>query len=151
MTVMLRFKNVGMSLAMLLLTTAAAAQTGKIVGTVTDASTGDPLPGVNVFIEGTTQGTATGLDGDFVIIGVRPGVYTISASFIGFTTQRKEGVQVSLDLTTTVDFELGEQVMELIRAEMKQRGTAAIVVTHDERITRHCDRTVHIVDGRLAA
>ena len=53
--------------------------------------------------------------------------------------------------TSALDTELGEQVMELIRAEMKQRGTAAIVVTHDERITRHCDRTVHIVDGRLAA
>ena len=53
--------------------------------------------------------------------------------------------------TSALDTELGEQVMELIRAEMKQRGTSAIVVTHDERITHYCDRSVHIVDGRLAA
>ena len=53
--------------------------------------------------------------------------------------------------TSALDTELGEQVMELIRAEMKQRGTAAIVVTHDERITEYCDRTLHIVDGHLAA
>jgi hemin transport system ATP-binding protein len=33
---------------------------------------------------------------------------------------------------------------------MKSRGTAAIIVTHDERITHHADRTVHIVDGRIA-
>lgn len=53
--------------------------------------------------------------------------------------------------TSALDTELGEQVMELIRSEMKQRGTAAIVVTHDERITEYCDRTVRITDGRLAA
>ena len=51
--------------------------------------------------------------------------------------------------TSSLDTELGDQVMDLIRTEMKKRGTAAIVVTHDERITDHCDRTVRIVDGRL--
>ena len=53
--------------------------------------------------------------------------------------------------TSALDTKLGEQVMELIRDEMKSRGTAAIVVTHDERITHYADRTVHIVDGRLDA
>jgi putative ABC transport system ATP-binding protein len=53
--------------------------------------------------------------------------------------------------TSALDTELGQQVMELIRSEMKARGTAAIVVTHDERITSYCDRTVHITDGRLDA
>jgi putative ABC transport system ATP-binding protein len=53
--------------------------------------------------------------------------------------------------TSALDTELGTQVMELIRSEMKQRGTAAIVVTHDERITEYCDRTVHITDGVLTA
>jgi putative ABC transport system ATP-binding protein len=32
---------------------------------------------------------------------------------------------------------------------MKSRGTAAIIVTHDDRITRYADRTVRITDGRL--
>ncbi len=100
-------------LAALLAAGGASAQTtGKIAGRVTDAATGDPLPGVNVLIEGTTQGTATGLDGDYVIIGVRPGVYTVSASFIGFARERKEGVTVNVDLTTTVDFALREEVFE---------------------------------------
>ncbi len=53
--------------------------------------------------------------------------------------------------TSALDTKLGEQVMELIRNEMKSRGTAAIVVTHDERITHYCDRSVHIIDGRLEA
>lgn len=51
--------------------------------------------------------------------------------------------------TSALDTELGAQVMELIRTEMKSRKTAAIVVTHDERITDYCDRTVHITDGVL--
>ena len=51
--------------------------------------------------------------------------------------------------TSALDTKLGEQVMQLIRTEMKTRGTAAIVVTHDERMTHYADRTVHIVDGVL--
>lgn len=53
--------------------------------------------------------------------------------------------------TSALDTEVGAQVMKLIRTEMKSRGTSAIVVTHDERITHFCDRTVHITDGVLQA
>jgi len=51
--------------------------------------------------------------------------------------------------TSALDTKLGDQVVHLIRDEMKARGTAAIIVTHDDRITHYADRTVHIVDGRL--
>lgn len=49
--------------------------------------------------------------------------------------------------TSALDTKLGEQVMELIRDEMHDRGIAAIIVTHDERMTHYADKTVHIVDG----
>ena len=52
--------------------------------------------------------------------------------------------------TSALDTELGDQVVKLIRHEMKSRGTAAIIVTHDERITHYADRLVRIVDGRVA-
>ena len=52
--------------------------------------------------------------------------------------------------TSALDTHLGEQVMELIRSEVKGRGTAAVIVTHDHRVTRYCDRVVSITDGRLA-
>jgi putative ABC transport system ATP-binding protein len=51
--------------------------------------------------------------------------------------------------TSALDSHLGEQVMELIRTEVKGRGTAAVIVTHDTRMTHYADRTVHISDGRL--
>ena len=51
--------------------------------------------------------------------------------------------------TSALDSKLGQQVMELLHREIKQRGVAAIVVTHDERVIDFGDRTVEIVDGRL--
>jgi len=53
--------------------------------------------------------------------------------------------------TSALDSTLGEQVMELVRRQMKERSTAAIVVTHDERVVRFADRTLHISDGHLTA
>ena len=53
--------------------------------------------------------------------------------------------------TSALDSKLGDQVVHLIREEMKSRGTAAIIVTHDDRITHYADRTVHIEDGRISA
>jgi putative ABC transport system ATP-binding protein len=51
--------------------------------------------------------------------------------------------------TSALDTKIGEQVMELIQSEMRSRGTAAIIVTHDTRMTHYADRTVRIVDGVL--
>jgi len=53
--------------------------------------------------------------------------------------------------TSALDTRLGEQVMELIRSEVKRRATAAVIVTHDTRMTHFADRTVEIVDGKLHA
>ena len=53
--------------------------------------------------------------------------------------------------TSALDSKIGAQVMELIRSEMKARNTAAVIVTHDTRMTDYADRTVRIVDGRLDA
>jgi putative ABC transport system ATP-binding protein len=51
--------------------------------------------------------------------------------------------------TASLDSELGRQVMDLLRREVKDRGVAAVVVTHDERLLDYGDRTVEILDGRL--
>lgn len=51
--------------------------------------------------------------------------------------------------TSALDSHLGEQVMRLLVEEVKERGTSAVVVTHDSRITHFADRTLSISDGRL--
>jgi putative ABC transport system ATP-binding protein len=53
--------------------------------------------------------------------------------------------------TSALDTTLGNQVMELIVGEVKARGTAAIIVTHDTRMVHYADRSVQITDGVLAA
>lgn len=51
--------------------------------------------------------------------------------------------------TSALDSKIGEKVVKLIRDEMKARGTSAVIVTHDERVTRYADRTVRIEDGKI--
>jgi len=51
--------------------------------------------------------------------------------------------------TSALDTTLGDQVVKLIRHEMKSRGTAAVIVTHDDRITHYADRVARIIDGRV--
>ncbi len=86
--------------------------TGKIAGTVTDAGTGQTLPGVNVLIAGTTQGTSTDTDGYYYILNLKPGTYSIQASFIGFSLVTVQEVRVQVDKTTVLDIALSEQIIE---------------------------------------
>ncbi len=90
----------------------AQAQTGKIAGQVTEGDTGEPLPGVNVVIVGTTQGTTTNVDGYYSILNLKPGAYAVRASFIGYTPVVVENVRVRIDQTTEIDFELETEVLE---------------------------------------
>lgn len=53
--------------------------------------------------------------------------------------------------TSALDTKLGEEVMQLIREEMRQRRTAAVIVTHDVRMVQYAERVVHITDGLLEA
>jgi hypothetical protein len=122
----------------LLLIDAAAAQHGQIRGTVTDASTGETLPGVNVVIEGTTQGAATDLNGQYVIIGVRPDTYNVLFSFIGYQSVRVEEVRVRIDLSTTIDIQLREEVFE---------GDEIVVTAVRELVQRDLTATTAIISA----
>jgi putative ABC transport system ATP-binding protein len=51
--------------------------------------------------------------------------------------------------TASLDTDLGTQVVQLLAAEIKSRGKAGIMVTHDLRMVEFTDRTVRILDGRL--
>ncbi len=113
-------------LALLAATPAAAQTTGKIAGTVTDA-TGEPLIGVNVRIDGTQRGGTTDIDGTYFMIGVPAGTYDLIATYIGFQTQRVEGVRVTVDRTTTVDFRLSEETLGIEGDEIIVTATRGLV------------------------
>ncbi len=91
----------------------ALAQTGKIVGVVKDAETGQPIIGANVVVEGSSRGAATGLDGDFVILAMQPGTYNVHATSVGYGGVVMSDVVISIDLTTTLEFQLQPSAVEL--------------------------------------
>ena len=92
-------------------TLAIGATTGKIAGVVRDAATGDPLAATNVMLEGTTLGAAADMEGNYFILNVPPGDYTIRANIIGYAVLAVTDVRVSIDRTTTIDFELAQSVV----------------------------------------
>jgi lipoprotein-releasing system ATP-binding protein len=51
--------------------------------------------------------------------------------------------------TGNLDSETGDQVFQLLRRFGERRGTACLVVTHDARLARRCDRIITLVDGRI--
>ena len=79
---------------------------GRIKGKVTDLSTGEALVGANVIVVGSSFGAATDVNGDFVIMNLDAGQYTVKASYLGYQSITITNVRVSLDLTTEVDFQL---------------------------------------------
>jgi outer membrane receptor protein involved in Fe transport len=90
-----------------------AGTTGKLAGRVTDRGSGEPLPFVNVLIQGTNYGAATDLDGNFVILNIPPQTYSVKAQYIGYQPMVVNDVRISIDQTTNVDFQLAETAVEL--------------------------------------
>lgn len=89
----------------------AFAQTGSLSGTVTDESSGETLPGVNVFIPELERGAATNAQGEFTIDDVEYGTYTIRATYVGYATHEQE-VEVDQQ-TVTLDIAMSTGTEEL--------------------------------------
>jgi Fe(3+) dicitrate transport protein len=85
---------------------------GRVEGQVLQEGLGEPLAGVNVYVEGQTLGAATAAAGRFVIASVPPGTHTLVASMLGFETARQE-VTVRSGETTQVTFRLLERPIEI--------------------------------------
>ncbi len=85
---------------------------GKVAGHIEDAGTGEELIGVAVLIEGAGRGTTTDLDGNYVLLNLRPGSYTLVYSYIGYQSQRITDIQVTSGQTTRIDVELSQAIIE---------------------------------------
>ncbi|HUL45087.1 MAG TPA: TonB-dependent receptor [Bacteroidota bacterium] len=101
---------------------ASAQMKSRIVGTVTDAKTGEALVGVNVFLMDTYLGATSDVNGKYFIIGVPVGTYRLQASMLGYTKKIITDVEVSSDRVSTVDITLesGEIQMEAVTIEAKR-------------------------------
>lgn len=90
-------------LSFLFFCTGTFAQSTKVKGTVTDASTGEPLPFVNVWFPGTTVGVTTDFDGNYTIDTRYNVPHTIKVEILGYESQ--EG-RVTIGGFTELDFAL---------------------------------------------
>ena len=117
--------SIGLLLSILILldvNSLSASMNAIIEGIVIDSETGEPLPGANVFIVGSSIGTATDSDGKYVILRLPPGFYKIRATYIGYEQQEKS-IRVRLGQKVEVNFEMnhatvkGETVVVTAQAE----------------------------------
>lgn len=108
-----------LAFSLLLFTSSLLAQTGKVAGTITDRTTGEPLIGVNVIIEGTMFGAATDLDGYYTILSVPPGSYSLRVTYIGYTAERVTNIVVNINETVLIDLQMSDSSVE----------TAEVIVT----------------------
>jgi outer membrane receptor protein involved in Fe transport len=90
-----------------------AGTTGKIAGKITDATTGEALPSVNIMVHGTQLGAITDINGNYVILNVPPGVYTVSVSMISYRKQDLKDIRVNVDFTTRLDIKLESGSVDL--------------------------------------
>jgi len=94
-------------------TSLIAGTTGKVAGKVFDAQTNEALVGVNVVIVGSTSGGSSNIDGEYFVLNIPPGTYSVKASAVGYKPVTTNNVAVAVDQTTRINFSLFSQSVEL--------------------------------------
>lgn len=112
---MLTFSSKAASLlaAMLFSATALLAQTGIIRGKVTDKLTNQPIAFANILETKTGKGVVTDENGQFEITGLAPGLYDVTASFVGYSDATVYEIQVSNAKPAVLSIELEEAAEQL--------------------------------------
>ncbi len=100
--------------------------TGKISGVVRDTRTKEPLPGVNVLVEGSSLGASSSVEGFYVILNVPPGKHRVTASLVGYRRFEARDVDVAVDFTTPLNIELVEGSVELEAVVVQAERTPLI-------------------------
>lgn len=139
-------KRLLLILVLILGTNQLLAQSKTISGTVTDAADGSPLPGVNVLVQGTTNGTQTDFDGNYSIDAETGNVLIFS--YLGMSSQN-----LTVGASNTVDVGMSEDASQLdevvvtalgITRKKKSLTYAAEVVSTGELATA---RSVNVLEG----
>lgn len=142
---------------LLLITSVAIAQTGRVIGKVVDQQTQEPLIGANVIIVGTSLGAATDVNGNYIISQVPPGNYTIKASYIGYQDVTIEQTRVVAGLSAEVNFNLpsstiatGEVVIVSQRPLIEKSATNAVRIVDAEDLQSLPVRNIGAIVGLQA-
>ncbi len=122
----------------------AYAQYGKVTGKVVDAKTGQPIVAAAVYLEEVGIGTYTDENGEFVLLRVPPGTYTLKVEFTGYSPFILKNLVVEADRTITpqggiiklqeTGVVLQEQVVVAKEPVIKKDLTASIDKVRSEKL-----------------
>lgn len=137
---------------LLLLPFCAIAQ-NKVEGTVVDNTSGQPIPGVNIKIEGTTTGVSTDFDGKFQLSNVKP-TDVLNVSYMGYQTRSiTVGAQKSLTVRLQEDAsQLKEVVVQVGYGTVKKKdATGSVSQISAKEFNKGINVTPEtLISGRIA-
>lgn len=107
------------------------AGTGTISGKVVDAKTGETLIGATVTIEGTTQGVATDLEGNFIFKNLEEKSYNLIVKYIGYQEKKESNIQVKNNEVSTINIALNSTETNIaavtVTAKVTRDNASAII------------------------
>ena len=106
--------------ALIMITLSSFAQEGTIKGRVFNMKTNEPLEFATIQIEGTTIGSTSDLDGNFIFTGIKPGFVKLIARSVGFETTVSSEIQVQGNQTTFVDIAVPEAAIVIKEVVVRQ-------------------------------
>lgn len=109
------------------------AQIAKVTGKVTSSEDGLPIVGASVLVKGTTMGTVTDIDGNFILTNVPSSAKTLQISFIGMRTEEVD-IKKVINVVLHSDTEVLDEVMVVAYGTAKKSsftGSAAVVNSED--------------------
>lgn len=118
-------------LVLLMFSLTWAQNDGQIVGSVVDSQTGEPLIGANIYLEGTTLGAASDLDGRYLILNVPEGGYTLVVSIVGYAEMKVSDVQVEAGEITKLEIPVQPEILTtdvvVVEAKALENTEAALL------------------------
>ena len=133
---------------------------GTVKGTINDVADNAPLIAATVFVEGTTTGTVTDYNGEYVLV-LKAGTYNIQISYIGYATQTEsvtvvDNQIVELNANLAATSIMGEEVVvtmqargQLAAVNQQLRSNQIINVVSAERIKELPDQNAAQAVSRL--
>lgn len=113
--------------------TAAAQDTGRIVGRIIDQDQGGPVSGATIEVVGTTRRTASGLEGRYALAGVPAGTVDLRVRMLGFAPKTVTGVVVPAGGAVEQVIGISRQALQLAEIAVSaeaERGSVAEALNH---------------------